>query len=103
MPGHFTLSKHHRASPSRRKIYSNHHPAKHEQVTPGSLDSHSCRNIVLPLLTQEKLLAQSISQSIRSHKGVVAMIPSSDRFDQSTLAALLEVDPLVADYRAFFS
>jgi hypothetical protein len=31
------------------------------------------------------------------------MIPSSDRFDQSTIAALLEVDPLVADYRAFFS
>jgi hypothetical protein len=31
------------------------------------------------------------------------MIPSSDRFDQSTIAALLEVDPLVGDYRAFFS
>jgi hypothetical protein len=31
------------------------------------------------------------------------MIPSSTRFDQSTIAALLEVDPLVADYRAFFS
>ncbi len=31
------------------------------------------------------------------------MIPSSDRFDQSTIAALLEVDPLVAEYRAFFS
>ncbi len=31
------------------------------------------------------------------------MIPSSDRFDQSTLATLLEVDPLVADYRAFFA
>src|SRR5947209_18327430 len=31
------------------------------------------------------------------------MIPASARFDQSTIAALLEVDPLVADYRAFFS
>ena len=31
------------------------------------------------------------------------MIPSSDRFDQSTIASLLEVDPLVAEYRAFFS
>ena len=31
------------------------------------------------------------------------MIPSSDRFDQSTIASLLEVDPLVAAYRAFFS
>lgn len=31
------------------------------------------------------------------------MIPTSTRFDQSTLATLLEVDPVVADYRAFFS
>ncbi len=31
------------------------------------------------------------------------MIPTSDLFDQSTIAALLEHDPLVADYRAFFS
>ena len=31
------------------------------------------------------------------------MIPFSHRFDQSTLAALLEVDPLVQEYRAFFS
>jgi hypothetical protein len=31
------------------------------------------------------------------------MIPSSDRFDQPTMAALLEVDPLVADYRTFFA
>jgi hypothetical protein len=31
------------------------------------------------------------------------MIPTSHRFDQSTMVALLEVDPLVADYRAFFS
>ena len=31
------------------------------------------------------------------------MIPSSEVFDQSTLAALLEHDPLLADYRAFFS
>ncbi|HET9919680.1 MAG TPA: hypothetical protein VFQ30_07555 [Ktedonobacteraceae bacterium] len=27
------------------------------------------------------------------------MIPSSDRFDQSVIAALLDEDPLVADYR----
>ncbi len=31
------------------------------------------------------------------------MIPASRRFDQSTLASMLEVDPLVQDYRAFFS
>ncbi len=31
------------------------------------------------------------------------MIPTSDRFDQSTIATLLEHDPVVADYRAFFS
>lgn len=31
------------------------------------------------------------------------MIPTSTRFDQSTMHALLEADPLVADYRAFFA
>ncbi len=31
------------------------------------------------------------------------MIPASALFDQSTLTALLSHDPLVADYRAFFS
>jgi hypothetical protein len=31
------------------------------------------------------------------------MIPTSSRFDQSTLASLLEVDDVVADARAFFS
>src|SRR6266851_6645114 len=31
------------------------------------------------------------------------MIPASTVFDQSTLAALLDHDPLVTDYRAFFS
>ena len=31
------------------------------------------------------------------------MIPSSDLFDQSVLTALLDHDPLIADYRAFFS
>src|SRR5512146_3417981 len=31
------------------------------------------------------------------------MIPSSHRFDQSTIASLLDVDPLVQDYRALFS
>jgi hypothetical protein len=31
------------------------------------------------------------------------MIPSSPVFDQSTLTSLLQHDPLVADYRAFFS
>lgn len=31
------------------------------------------------------------------------MIPASVRFDQSTMASLLEVDPLVQAYRAFFS
>jgi hypothetical protein len=31
------------------------------------------------------------------------MIPASHLFDQSTMAALLEHDPVVADYRAFFA
>ena len=31
------------------------------------------------------------------------MIPASDRFDQSTIATLLEHDPLVCDSRAFFA
>ncbi len=31
------------------------------------------------------------------------MIPSSHRFDQSTMVSLLSADPVVADYRAFFS
>ena len=31
------------------------------------------------------------------------MIPTSQVFDQSTLTSLLEHDPLIADYRAFFS
>jgi hypothetical protein len=31
------------------------------------------------------------------------MIPSSNRFDQSVMTLLLHLDPLVQDYRAFFS
>src|SRR6266571_3581114 len=31
------------------------------------------------------------------------MIPTSDIFDQSTITQLLTYDPVVADYRAFFS
>ena len=31
------------------------------------------------------------------------MIPASELFDQSTITALLEHDPLVQDYRTFFS
>lgn len=31
------------------------------------------------------------------------MIPASTVFDQSTISALLEYDPGVTDYRAFFS
>jgi hypothetical protein len=31
------------------------------------------------------------------------MIPTSVLFDQSTMAALLEHDPLIQDYRAFFA
>ena len=30
------------------------------------------------------------------------MIPASSLFDQSTMPALLEHDPIVQDYRAFF-
>jgi hypothetical protein len=36
-------------------------------------------------------------------KGVSVMIPTSLHFDQSVMTALLEHDPLVADYRAFFA
>ena len=31
------------------------------------------------------------------------MIPASSCFDQSTIAALLELDPVIADARTFFS
>jgi len=31
------------------------------------------------------------------------MIPTSALFDQSTMAALLDHDPVVQDYRAFFA
>ncbi len=31
------------------------------------------------------------------------MIPASVRFDQSTMASMLDVDPLIQDYRAFFA
>jgi len=31
------------------------------------------------------------------------IIPSSDRFDQSIIATLLDADPLVQEYRALFS
>src|SRR5207253_9238916 len=37
------------------------------------------------------------------HKEVLTMIPSSTRFDQSTMQTLLDADPLVADYRQFFA
>src|SRR5947207_5855854 len=38
-----------------------------------------------------------------SQKEFPTMIPASDLFDQSVITALLDHDPLVADYRAFFS
>ena len=31
------------------------------------------------------------------------MIPASHLFDQSTIAVLLDADPLIQEYRAFFS
>ena len=31
------------------------------------------------------------------------MVPSSSRFDQSTLQQMLDVDPVVLDYRSFFA
>lgn len=31
------------------------------------------------------------------------MIPSSSRFDQQTMAAFVDADPLVQEYRAFFA
>ena len=32
-----------------------------------------------------------------------AIIPTSDFFDQSTIAALLDYDPLVQNYRSYFA
>jgi hypothetical protein len=47
---------------------------------------------------------QSIKKTHPTHtKESFVMIPASSRFDQSTMASMLDVDPLVKDYRAFFS
>src|SRR5213082_1982196 len=42
-------------------------------------------------------------RTTHSQKEFPTMIPASDLFDQSVITALLDHDPLVADYRAFFS
>src|SRR2546423_13385700 len=57
-------------------------------------------------LTKQRLLLQSKDQITNSHSGkgvCVMMIPNSVLFDQSTIATLLDHDPMVADYRAFFA
>jgi hypothetical protein len=54
-------------------------------------------------LTKEKLLVQSIKNQSTHTKELFVMIPASARFDQSTMTALLAVDPVVQDYRAFFA
>jgi hypothetical protein len=54
-------------------------------------------------LTQQKLLAELDVKSIHSAKEFPAMIPSSALLDQSTIATLLDYDPVVSDYRHFFS
>src|SRR5213596_2885772 len=45
----------------------------------------------------------SHNQNILTQKESHVMIPASHLFDQSTMAALLEHDPVVVDYRAFFA
>src|SRR5260370_26696766 len=47
--------------------------------------------------------AQYSYQNVLTQKESQGMIPASDLFDQSTMAALLEHDPVVQDYRAFFA
>src|SRR5437763_13817341 len=42
-------------------------------------------------------------RTTHSQKEFPTMIPASDLFEPSVLTALLDHDPLVADYRAFFS
>src|SRR5437763_2316229 len=42
-------------------------------------------------------------RTTHSQKEFPTLIPASDLFDQSVITALLDHDPLVADYRAFFS
>src|SRR6266516_6928000 len=63
--------------------------------------------LVLPLpLTKKRLLVQSKDHYHLSTRPVelsLMMIPSSAIFDQSTLTALLDHDPVVQTYRAFFS
>src|SRR5581483_3918229 len=55
-------------------------------------------------LTKQRLHLQSIYTSTsHSQKESHAIIPASHVFDQSTLAKLLAHDPVVTDYRAFFS
>jgi hypothetical protein len=62
-------------------------------------------SLLMPL-TKKRLLLQSVDYNTIHHSPkevLVLMIPSSCVFDQSTLAALLEHDPVVQHYRAFFS
>src|ERR1700756_412438 len=54
-------------------------------------------------LDKKILLWQSRYNYKPSPKEFPAMIPASDLFDQSVMAHLLDNDPVVQDYRAFFS
>src|SRR5260370_26347540 len=55
-------------------------------------------------LTKTGLSVQSIhNRNVLTQKESHVMIPASPLFDQSTMAALLEHDPVVQDYRAFFA
>src|SRR5947209_2967707 len=55
-------------------------------------------------LTGKHLLLQSLfNPKTHPQKECVTMIPTSHLFDQSTMTALLDHDPLITDYRAFFS
>src|SRR5438046_1608458 len=60
-------------------------------------------NVLVACWKANSFCRVEITTPIHTQKEFLVMIPSSEVFDQSTLASLLEHDPLIADYRAFFA
>src|SRR5437899_2379696 len=54
-------------------------------------------------LTKKRLLCRVFITTNLTTKESSAMIPVSRLFDQTTLATLLDLDPVVQDYRQFFA
>src|SRR5436309_14055 len=77
--------------------------AKLSQVIPDSHDYSTTGQESWWLDMSTPPFAEYPYTTIHSTKGVRVMIPASTLFDQSTISALLEHDPLVQDYRAFFA